>query len=621
MSDDGDASSIDLSRLHSRQGYLPEDDNDEDEDESDDDNWVIPPPPAINSRRGNINVLRSNDNGDSSALHPLNGGKPRSLRSSWSNSFKRKYNNGNNLLFGDSGLDAMSRPNEIDSPDNKGRPSGLAGFFFAFMYEDRMTDASLALHDDDSSEASGSVWNFLNVTLFIAFSLTTAAAAVPIILIPTMGQDLLEDSSDVSVFTSQAAASAVLGTACGKFVNGPVGDVLGARRTSVLYSFLLSLTLLGMTFCGSTSCAAWACFYVEFFQSVQWPCMIVVLATHYRPSSHQHMYEGGIYVTSVASRFGSLLGIPLYSYLLRRSHWRIVCLVGAWVSLIACSVAYLFISDSPNRVNEPQNALHPSLQQQIATTNIWAKPRRFFMVMCNVVKSIVTTNLIPSLDHVLKSGTFWIVALAHTGSSMVRTSERILGTYFRDTSMGTLSENRAGSLAVFAPLGTILGLSIAGSMFTQRKERQRKWLVSRLYIITIAACYMLAILAIPRLRYILEPDLLLFFQVFASFVMSFGIAVMFYHIPGLVGAAFGNNKGLFSAYTDGVAYLLSSIVWRVVASAVEGGDPNSAGWAYGWAAVALLIVLCAILMVEFMEHYFVRASGRHHGSYETIIFA
>jgi len=32
-------------------------------------------------------------------------------------------------------------------------------------------------------------------------------------------------------------------------------------------------------------------------------------------------------------------------------------------------------------------------------------------------------------------------------------------------------------------------------------------------------------------------------------------------------------------------------------------------------------VLCAILMVEFMEHYFVKAHGKRNGYYETIIFA
>lgn len=188
--------------------------------------------------------------------------------------------------------------------------------------------------------------------------------------------------------------------------------------------------------------------------------------------------------------------------------------------------------------------------------------------------------------------------------------------------MGNLTEESAGGLVVYSILGTVFGLVVAGNMFAARKERQRKWLVSRLYMITIGSCYFLALLAVPRLRRAIDaPDLVLFFQVAASFVMSFGISVMYYHIPGIVGSAFGNNKGLFAAYTDGIAYGIASVLWKFVATAVANGNEDGGGWAYGWAAVALLIVLCAVLMVEFFEHYFVRASGRNYGTYETILLA
>jgi sugar phosphate permease len=596
------------------------------QDEDIDDNWIIPPPPPRTSglQRHRFSAAASTSTSTSATpLHPLregtftgrtaSTGKPsRSTRSKQSA----------NLLFGDSSLESNSLFRRNDHDDSiiidDLRPTGIAGFFFGFMYEEPSNDSSEDYYDED---APASAWNPLNVALFATYTLTTAACAVPVILIPTIGEHLLDNSQAAFAFTSRAAASAVMGAACGKFLNGPVGDVFGARRTSVLYSFMLSGALLGLTCCRDATCAVRACFFIEFFQSVQWPCILVILATHYNLRSHS-MYEGGIYVTSIAARFGSLLGIPLFSVLLRQSHWRLVSLVGAWVALIGSSVAYLFVSDSPDKVDQPENPLPRSLQNQIANANFKTQPRRFFWILWKILRSVVVTNLVPSLEHVLKSGVFWVVALAHTGSSMVRTSERILGTYFRDTSNGTLSENQAGGLSVFLSFGTILGLVIAGNMFTQRKERQRKWLVTRLYMITIAACYCLAVLAIPRIRYLIDaPGLILFFQVMASFMMGFGNAVVCNHIPGLVGKAFGSNKGLFSAYTDGVAYGLASVVWRIVGSAVEGGSPNGGGWAYGWAAVALLIIMCAILMVEFMEHYFVRASGGRHRSYETIIFA
>ena len=132
-------------------------------------------------------------------------------------------------------------------------------------------------------------------------------------------------------------------------------------------------------------------------------------------------------------------------------------------------------------------------------------------------------------------------------------------------------------------------------------------------------------------------------QVLSVTVAGFGIAVQYYHIPSLVGAtSFGCDKGLFSAYTDGIGYGIASIVWNLVgesisttaaptqssASTTETNNSDygasaayfvGGGWAYGWAAVALLLILSAILMVEFYEHKFCRP--RHGGTYETIIFA
>ena len=579
-------------------------------DESGKENWRIPMPPPRNASKRKL--------GRSSSSTPLLSTRQR--RNNVVRSRRTGVERAKQFLFGEQVPENTGDDSNTDFGFNDGRPKGLAGFFFSFMYEEPFND-SIEYDDEDTSTAS-SVWNPLNIALFVAYTLTSAATTVPILLVPVMGQEFLSEAAngEASAFTSRAASSAVLGAACGKFLNGPIIDVLGARRSSVFYSFMLSLSLLGLTFCGDTQSAAWTCYFVEFFQSVQWPCIIVMLATHYAPHNHA-MYEGGIYVTSIASRLGSLLGIPFFSILLRTSHWRVVCLVGAWIAMIGSSVAYLFLADSPNRVNEPQNELHPHLLHQIETADFRQKPRRCLRTALHIIHTILVDNMLPSLQHVLKSGTFWIVALAHTGSSMVRTSEKILGTYFHDTSMGYLSEDRAGELSVFLSFGTILGLAIAGNMFAHRKERQRKWLVSRLYMITIGACYCLAILAIPRLRYLMDaPGLVLFFQVVSSTIMGFGIAVMFSMIPGLVGSAFGKHKGLFSSYTDGVGYGLASVVWKIVANAVAGGA-DGGGWAYGWAAVALLIILCAILMTEFMEHYFVRAQGKHHGTYETIIFA
>lgn len=109
-----------------------------------------------------------------------------------------------------------------------------------------------------------------------------------------------------------------------------------------------------------------------------------------------------------------------------------------------------------------------------------------------------------------------------------------------------------------------------------------------------------------------------FYQTTAA--MGFSIAVQLYQIPSLVGATFGADKGLYSGYTDGLAYGLSSLVWRLVGNSVQ-NDESGVGWAYGWAAVALMLIVSAIFMIEFMEHYFVRPGVRTAAGYETIMFA
>ena len=230
-------------------------------------------------------------------------------------------------------------------------------------------------------------------------------------------------------------------------------------------------------------------------------------------------------------------------------------------------------------------------------------------VFYKVGSSIFLRNIVPSLRSLLSNGTFWVVAVAHSGGLMVCTSLRILGTYFRDTSNGAISENAAGAVTIFLSVGILVGLALGGNIFANlaNNSRGRKDLVSKLYIVTVIMCYILSILAVPFVRTRLNsPSLVAFLQAMATFCMGASVAVQVYCIPAIVGCSFGANKGLFAAYTDGVASIVSSLVWRIVGNAVAEGNPQGAGWAYGWAAVALLVILAGLLMVEFVEHYFCR---------------
>lgn len=281
---------------------------------------------------------------------------------------------------------------------------------------------------------------------------------------------------------------------------------------------------------------------------------------------------------------------------------------------------YLFVTDSPGKLHDPQNPIKENMPELSIFTNMLRNIYRnrvatirdlinLLRAYVKLVTSIFKRNVLPSLRSVLSNITFWIVAIAHSGGLMVCSSIRILGTYFRDTSYGAISENQAGLVTLFLSVGVLVGLFFGGNAFSDLSDnpRARKAMVSKLYFLTVTMCYCLAFLAIPFVRTMLgSPVFVALLQAIATFLMGAGVAVQVYCIPAIVGCTFGANKGLYAAYTEGVAYTVSSIVWRIMGNAVEEGNPQGSGWAYGWAAVALLVVLAGFLMVEFIEHYFCR---------------
>ena len=496
----------------------------------------------------------------------------------------------------------------------------MTNYFFGFMMEDSAVEEI----SETPSETYMSPWNRLNIALFLGLTLTTAAATVPVTLIPSVGRSLALDS----VVSSRATESAIFGAALGKFFNGPLGDLLGARRLSLANAILLANSLFILAISWHEASVLWACFFIEFSQAVQWPCIIVILAQHYGTKDKQ--LDSSIYITSMAPRFGRLISIPLVSMLLRTLSWRIVVIVGNIMALTGASVIYYFVRDSPSQWHEPQNPISTSIYQQLEQqlhTNLplWKNA----VGMVTFCHQVFKENLFPVLRTVLTQKTFWIVAFAHSGDTMVQTSQRVLGSYFQDTSFGTLSENRAGGLSVALSFGLVAGLAVAGGIFTRARPRKRKRLISKLYVLTITSCYLLGLLAIPRLRTMVgEPGFILCLQVIVTFFLGVGVAVQS-NIPGLVGVTYGKSKGLFCSYTDGVAYAVSSWVWKVVSNAVHNGNPEGGGWAYGWATVALLEILCGIVMVEFMEQYFGTQAATNKepdsvvevdNGYETILF-
>ena len=587
-------------------------------------------------------------------------------------------------------------------------------------------------HYTTSNKSKHVTWNRLNVSLFIGQALLSSATTVPITLVPTMALSLAKSNenetwdyspyynmeilevydengtrkrwipfrirtnrnsnnnnnnqqqnySSSSIFASHLTSTVTLVTAFGKFINGPLVDVAGARRLLLIYGTCTSLALMGLRYSSTPGWAIGCCAAVEFFSSINWPagivrslvCVMLLLCV---PFSHPHMismfyfltkvilgahygmngnnesngrFERGLYVTSLACRCGSLLAIPLSSLLIKWTGltWRGVAGLASCASFLGVVVFYLYLTDSPGKVHDPQNPIRTKPQSNNSSNNVpsarhnayhpsfhtWSTPQQSMYEKAKMFCSSVFYTVLPSIKAILSSRVFWVIAIAHAGATMVKSSDRILGTYFRDTSFGVVTESKAGAMTVFLSLGMLGGLLVGGKAFVKAADSEQgrhntlnnpeshsltdavqvgtKNMIAFFYCLSICSCYMLSFLAMPFVRRALHlPVLVLILQVLTTLGLGFGVAVQYYHIPAIVGATYGQNRGLYTAYTDGVAALVSSIVWRIVGGAVEEGNPQGGGWAYGWAAVALLLVFCGTLMIKMVELYFV-GGGWHH---------
>jgi hypothetical protein len=178
-------------------------------------------------------------------------------------------------------------------------------------------------------------WNKLNATIFVGLALFSAATTAPITLIPTMSLSLAsagsgeewhyspyyqilevydasgkrkrwipfrirtsgasnnndQNISSSSLFASHLTSVVTLVTALGKFINGAIVDIAGARRLLLLYGMCTCLALLGLRYSTTPIQAIVSCAAVDFFSSINWSSGIVSLGVHYSFSSHSLPYS------------------------------------------------------------------------------------------------------------------------------------------------------------------------------------------------------------------------------------------------------------------------------------------------------------------------------------------
>jgi hypothetical protein len=76
--------------------------------------------------------------------------------------------------------------------------------------------------------------------------------------------------------------------------------------------------------------------------------------------------------------------------------------------------------------------------------------------------------------------------------------------------------------------------------------------------------------------------------------------VQYYQIPTLLASTFGKNKGLCSSYIDGLAYLSSFVLWKMISCVLL--IPH-VGWLFTWCGVGLVVVVATVSMNFFLDYF------------------
>jgi len=270
-----------------------------------------------------------------------------------------------------------------------------------------------------------------DAALFFTYVCSMFTITAPVVLIPIIAGDPSMYDSKLAMFSSVSGASfaaaiasiSTIGAAAGKVVNGFVCQILGSRRSLMFY--LVGLSIFTTWFAKSQNIdqLAFSILGMEFFASIMWTASVVLLATHYEKEPKHFAVSVGY--LSLSSTVASLIAKFGLSFLLTMMDWRILAKLTAGVSLLGAFVVYQLVSDSPTQTVQPQ-------EKELSIKSIGSSFKR------------VTTYPL-----------FWKMGIAHSAVFLVRTSDKVLGSFFNQVT--DLPRSLCGGFTSSVTIGFALG--------------------------------------------------------------------------------------------------------------------------------------------------------------------
>eukprot|EP00979_Chaetoceros_neogracilis_P010994 scaffold2640_cov256-Chaetoceros_neogracile.AAC.8 len=419
-----------------------------------------------------------------------------------------------------------------------------------------------------------------DAALIMPYLCTQFALTIPVIIIPLIAADPFAPgipnihSANTAAFVGTMVSLSTFGAGIGKILNGFVCQALGGRKSGTIYmsglavfSVLLSTTysMHGMAIAG-----------MEFCASMMWTAMSVLIAEKYESDAAR--FSAAIMSLSLASTTGTLLAKTLGGALLSKFHWRQVCLLSAAVAFLGSAMLH----------NTKDKVLEDDTKGTTRALSIPSVQKKRGARFASLKKSII---------NVVGSRMFFPIAFAKFTHFIVRSSDKVLGTFIIDAT--NLPKYLAGSLTSSVTLGFVIGLVSGVSVLKLESVQEKKNFMGKRYAGAVASSLALALCANKAFGTMLGQIGLASAITIASGALAASVGFQFYQLIPMFAPTFGEDKAIFISFCDAFGFFMLSPFWSSVSKIV--GQYGQHGWTISWVVVAAFLAAGGLIMTHNLE--------------------
>ncbi len=229
-----------------------------------------------------------------------------------------------------------------------------------------------------------------------------------------------------AVFVGQIVSISSLGAGIGKVINGFVCKAIGGRVAGSVY--MLGLAFFSLLLSTTSSIHGYAIAGMEFCASVMWTASSVLMANKYEHDPPR--FTAAITALSLASTSGTLIAKTFGGVLLTMFHWRQVCLFATFAALVGSAILFLAVRDGPMESTIIKNEEPRRMQFKLGPDS---KTGTGTLVPSKDTQSEgFIEGMTSSIRAVLANPMYWLLGFAHFCLFIVRSSDKVLGTFIFD---------------------------------------------------------------------------------------------------------------------------------------------------------------------------------------------